>query len=172
MELETALVIVAPPEVQEFSAPFRERYTATRIPAHLTLLYPFVPVDEVDVAAERLRGVCSEVAPFEITLDRYGEFETAIFLEPSDPRLIRALFRLVANAFPEHPPYGGEFGPDLHPHLTLAAFERPDQKGSVSLRSAPSFTFWIDRLHIFVGTSDPPGVPWVSRAISSLSGRL
>lgn len=172
MKLDTALAIVAPPEVQAFAAPFRERHTAVRIPAHLTLLYPFVSVEAVDEAAVQLARICSDIPPFAITLDRYGESETAIFLEPSDAREIRALFRKLVNGFLDQPSYTGESRPDLRPHLTLAAFERPDEKVTVSLPPVRSFTFTVDRLHIFLGTNDPPRVPWISRAIVHLGGKL
>jgi 2'-5' RNA ligase len=71
---ETALSIVVP-EAEEptagFRARFLERAFARRIPAHVTLLYPFADADSVDAELmETLRALYASAGPFtfELTL--------------------------------------------------------------------------------------------------------
>ena len=50
--IESALVVLVP-EAEALVKPFRDRYdpsAAVGVPAHITLLYPFKPPDEVDGA--------------------------------------------------------------------------------------------------------------------------
>lgn len=171
MPLETALLIVPPREVQVFSFPLREQYDNEafnkNVPAHITLLYPFVPPEEVESAIEKLLSVCETYPPFELTLDRYGSFEGTIFLEPSDPEPVLALHRHLAEVFPEYPIYGGEHGPELHPHLTLARFENPAQAEEILLPPDPQFTFTVDRVHLYLG-STTEDVAFIPRAVIPL----
>jgi 2'-5' RNA ligase len=169
--LETALLIVPPREVQVFSFPLREEYDIEafnkNVPAHITLLYPFVPPEIVEASIEKLTTVCKDYPSFDVTLDRYGSFEGAIFLEPSDPEPVIRLHRHLASAFPEYPVYGGEHGPDLHPHLTLARFEDPERTQDVALPPTPSFTFAVDKLHLYLG-STTEDIAFIPRAVIPL----
>jgi len=171
MSLETALLIVPPKEVQVFSFPLREAYDNEafnkNVPAHMTLLYPFVPPKIVDETIEKLKVICKEYSPFEVTLDRYGSFEGAIFLEPSDPEPVMNLHRHLAASFPEYPVYDGEHGIDLHPHLTLARFENPNQADEVVLPPTPKFTFTVDKIHLYLG-STIEDIAFIPRAVIPL----
>ena len=137
------------------------------MPAHITLLYPFAPPEDTDRSLPRLRRALAPVRPFAVTLDRYGRFPTAVFLEPADPRPLIDLYGHLAAAFPEYPAYGGEFGPGLHPHLTLAHSEDGLGLHELALRPAPSFTFRVDRLVVYAGAPDS-SVPYVPLAVVGL----
>jgi 2'-5' RNA ligase len=168
--LETAVLIVPPFEVQAFAASLRPRDPPGRwshVPAHITLLYPFAPPEDTDRSLPRLRRALAPVRPFAVTLDRYGRFPTAIFLEPADPRPLIDLYGHLAAAFPEYPAYGGEFGPGLHPHLTLAHSEDGLGLHELALRPAPSFTFRVDRLVVYAGAPDS-SAPYVPLAVVGL----
>lgn len=170
-ELETALLILPPKEVQVFSYPLLEAHDSqaagSLLPAHITLLYPFVPPDMIDETVPRLRRLLADCPPFELTLDKYGRFEGTIFLEPSDPIPVLQLYEYLAREFPEFPIYGGEHGPDLHPHLTLARSDDPAELSSIELPPTPNFTFWVDKLHLYLGSSDED-IPFVPRAVIPL----
>jgi len=170
-KLETALLIVPPREVQVFSYPLREQHDTEafnkNVPAHITLLYPFVDPEDVEQAIVKLNEICSPLKPFELTLDRYGTFEDTVFLEPSNPEPVLELYRHLAAAYPEYPVYGGEHGPDLLPHLTLARVEDPAQVNALDLPPAPSFTFAVERLHLYLG-STTEDAPFIPRAIIPL----
>ncbi len=86
--------------------------------AHITILGPFL--DEVDDgAAELIAGIAASVEPFDLRLERIATFPDGIIHlcpEPDEP--FRLLTEQLWAAFPECPPYGGEFA-DVVPHLTL-----------------------------------------------------
>jgi 2'-5' RNA ligase len=168
MSLETALLIVPPRDVQVFSFPLREQHDNEafdkNVPAHLTLLYPFVPPEIVEEAVDKLKLICKAFKPFELTLDRYGSFDDAIFLESSDPEPMIKLHRTLADAFPEYPVYGGDFGADLHPHLTLARFESPAKANEIVLPPTPKFTFIVDKIHLYLG-STTEDIAFIPRAV-------
>jgi 2'-5' RNA ligase len=163
MEEQSALVILSPPEVQLFAARLQSTVGENLIPAHITLLFPFAPPAMLDGALQRLADVCREFSPFQITLERYGRFLTTVFLEPSDPEPILRLFRRLTSAFPEYPPYAGEFGAELRPHLTLAHSDDPAILQRLVLPPVPSFNFNVERLDIFVGVPEA-WASWTPRA--------
>ena len=168
MQLETALLIVPPKPVQVFSFPIREQYDVesfkSNVPAHLTLLYPFVLPENVEAAVEKLTDLCADMSPFEVILDHYGRFEGAIFLEPADPAPIIQLHQQLSEAFPEYPVYGGEHGTGLHPHLTLARFDDPAQADTIDLPPAPSYSFNVDKIHLYLGSVEHD-TPFIPRAV-------
>lgn len=173
MAIQSAVLIVPPNSVQAFAAPLRRRFqqeTWMHIPAHLTLLVPFAPPDHLDDAILRLEAALTGEAPFSITLDHYGRFPRAIYLEPHDPQPMLGLYRRLANAFPEYPVYGGEYGPDLVPHLTLARFEADSDVKAVRLPPAPDLSFTVDRLAVYTGSPEAP-TPFVPQAVLPLRGR-
>ena len=89
--------------------------------AHVTALGPFDP----DPSAATLRTVAdiARATPrIRTGLAHLGQFPNGIIHLVPDPadRLRDLTARLVA-AFPAWPPYAGEFGTDVRPHLTVDA---------------------------------------------------
>ena len=93
---------------------------ARGVPAHVTLLTPFLPADAVD------EGVLAELAwffggvdAFRVRFSSLGCFEDAgvLFLEP-DGAALDQLADALARRWPETPPYGGNHR-DPHAHLTV-----------------------------------------------------
>lgn len=91
------------------------------VPAHITVLFPFLPVDHIAppvIAA--LRRLFAGVAAFDVRLSRTAWFgRDVLWLAPEDARPLRALTDLVYEAFPDYPPFEGRFD-DVVPHLTVA----------------------------------------------------
>jgi 2'-5' RNA ligase len=174
MVIQTALLIIPPPNVQAFAAPLRKKYAPDynmQGPAHITLFYPFVSPKEVPTSINLLRSLCSDVSPFKLRLDRYDHFETTQYLAPSDPEPILSLHRLLRTAFPDCLPYEGQHGNELIPHLTLTHDEDPKELEHIILPPVPSFTFLVDRLYLYIG---PPegNIPWIPVAIISLGVKM
>lgn len=167
MAVQSALVILVPPGTSPLPPPPGGKPAIQRVPPHLSLLYPFAPPKKLGTILPTLERVCEEVDPFPLTLNRYGRFETTLFLEPEDPKALLDLFRRLAAAFPKYPPYGGTFGRDLRPHLTVAEFKDPQELEELRLPPPPSLTFIVDRLHIFTGDPERLG-SWRSRAVIPL----
>jgi hypothetical protein len=89
------------------------------MPAHVTVLFPFVsPAQVDDTNLNRLRACFHAHQPFDFVLDRVKQLPGVICLapEPDDP--FRSLTLAVWAAFPECPPYDGKH-PDIVPHLTV-----------------------------------------------------
>lgn len=172
-KLESALIIVPGMEVQMFAAPLRTKHSPPAslcFPAHLTLLYPFMPPDEADRRQGEIETVLEAFSPFEVVLDHYRRFSTAWALEPRDPAPIIALQRKLTQAFPAFLPYGGEYGPDLVPHLTLASFDDPSQGDQISLPPPPELRFTVDRIHLYCGPNSE-NIPSIPLAIFPLTDR-
>lgn len=128
--MRTALVI-AVPEAEPAVASWRTAHdpsAALSVPAHVTLLFPFVPREEVDA---RTRSTVVEaiarsgVAPFTSRYERTGRFPGVLYLEPEPRGVFEHLIEAFVDAFPAYPPYGGAFG-TLVPHLTVVDDERAD----------------------------------------------
>ena len=91
------------------------------VPAHVTVLYPFVPPDRLDEAAVvHLHELISPLPAFGFDLVRTGWFDDGPTLwlapEPAEPFL--QLTVALTRAFPEYPPYGGQYA-EVVPHLTV-----------------------------------------------------
>lgn len=91
--------------------------------AHVTALAPFDPDPDEDTLAA-VAAIAASTAPVAVGLADLGQFPNGIIhLVPHpDDRLRELTARLVA-AFPQWPPYGGQFGgpEDVRPHLTVDA---------------------------------------------------
>lgn len=89
--------------------------------AHVTALGPFDPApSEADLAV--VADLAAATAPIRVRLADLAQFPNGIIHLVPDPgdRLRDLTARLVA-AFPAWPPYAGEFGDDVQPHLTVDA---------------------------------------------------
>ena len=118
----SAVVVLAPeaePVVREHRLAL-DPSARRGVPAHLTVLFPFLPPASIDEEAlTRLREVVRGVAGFTATLPRTGWFgDDVLYLAPEDPAPFLALTAAVTRAFPDHPPYSGRYG-DVVPHLTV-----------------------------------------------------
>lgn len=118
----TALVVVVP-AAESLVASLRlqhDRMAALGVPAHVTVLHPFAPdVDESIV--DRLDRVCAQIQPFDAHFTSTGRFPGGVvWLDPQPKDRFVAMLRLVQQAFPEWPAYGGAFDEPV-PHLTIAS---------------------------------------------------
>lgn len=106
----------------------RESATARLgVPAHVTLLFPFVPVASLraDVLASITR-VADGAQAFDVAFRAVRRFEPGpgapngvVWLAPELTVPFVSLIDRLWKAFPEYPPYGGAFD-DVIPHVTLA----------------------------------------------------
>jgi hypothetical protein len=103
--------------------PWRRRLdpsASAGIPAHVTVLYPFVHIGRLDaMAIEDLRALIGAHPSFYVRFDDCRRFPEVLYLAPTPDQPFRALTEAVAARWPEAPPYGGQFA-DVIPHLTIA----------------------------------------------------
>jgi len=94
--------------------------TATGMPAHITLLYPFsAPASVSDVHMTQLAVLFGACPPFDFVLSDVGWFDKrVVYLAPTPPAPFVDLTSRIAAAFPETPPYAGRFEA-ITPHLTV-----------------------------------------------------
>jgi len=170
-EIQSALMIVPPSSVQRFAAPLREKYaydSFSQGQAHITLMYPFVNPTELSSALEPLSQICNQIRPFNLTLNHYGQFGTVHYLALLDPTAVINLYQALLGAFPGYPPYEGNYGRGLIPHLTLASLETEEEARAIILPAAPNFTFLIDTLYLYIGPAEER-VHWVPIAMFSFA---
>ena len=120
--META-VLLCVPEADELVGPWRDKgdpSASLGVPAHVTLLYPFLDSALVDegVLAE-LSWFFGGVDAFAVRFTAVGEFreEGVLYLDPED-RALDELAAALARRWPETPPYAGAVE-QPHAHLTV-----------------------------------------------------
>lgn len=151
-------VLVLVPAAEPVVGPFRNELdpTARRgVPAHVTVLFPFVPAQAVDDATVgALRDAVRGVRHFSCRFDAVRWFgEDYVWLAPEPAAPFVELTERVCRAFPDHAPYEGEHEP--LPHLTVG-YRR--HSSVAALRAAahqlePSLpiTAEVDRVHLLAG---------------------
>ena len=120
---ETAL-IVAVPEAEQAVGRFRSTLDTAAgwgVPAHVTVLYPFLPPDRIDDAVRATLSQIFEAIPrFDAVFADVKWFgDTVVWLAPQPDDAFRQLTQAVWRRFPEVPPYGGAHADDVIPHLTI-----------------------------------------------------
>jgi 2'-5' RNA ligase len=116
-------LVVAVPEAEPAVARHRQLLDASArlgAPAHVTVLFPFVPTAELDERTlARVGATVSAVPAFLYTFRRTDWFgDDVLWLAPDDPGPFRELTERAHAAFPDHPPFEGVYA-DVVPHLTV-----------------------------------------------------
>lgn len=158
----TAL-IVAVPEAEPAVGALRARLDAAAswgVPAHITVLYPFLPPADVgdDVVAAVAREV-ARVPRFAFTLTRTAWFgDTVLWLAPEPDGPLRPLTTAVAARFPQAPPYGGQFA-DVVPHLTVGDRQPRPVLDAAAAQVAPHLPIRADAetVRLIAGRPEPGG---------------
>jgi 2'-5' RNA ligase len=99
-----------------------DRAAVWGVPAHVTVLYPFVPPSAITAATMAgLAGAVGSVRAFDCEFAATGWFgKDVLWLAPQPSEPFRALTQAVSAAFPGCLPYGGVHD-DVVPHLTIGA---------------------------------------------------
>ncbi len=99
---------------------------AQGVPAHVTLLYPFMPPEALDDdTRRRLAQIVASEPVFSFVLARVARWPNVVYLVPEPDAPFRRLIGALGEAFPDYPPYGGAHS-EVVPHLTIAADQPPD----------------------------------------------
>lgn len=171
-------IVVPVPEPEPATELWRRQYTrdgADGMPAHVTLLYPFID-DSLLVAGQvrRLRNILAGFQPFDFVLAEFAEFPASatsarvLYLAPEPPDPFREMTHAISAAFPDYRPYGGEFA-TVVPHLTIAEYDdapveeiRADVAKSLPVRARAAEAHvmrlgadgWQTRSRVFLGRSE------------------
>lgn len=121
--LRDSSLFIPVPAAEPLVASWRERYDRTApvgFPAHVTLLYPFLPPAQIDdEVVNGLRRLFAEVSPFEFTLAGVCGFRNLVWLAPEPADAFAGLTRGLRERYPELAPYG-DATRKVPPHLTVA----------------------------------------------------
>jgi 2'-5' RNA ligase len=93
---------------------------AQGVPAHVTLLYPFMPpVDLTEVVRSRVERIIAAEQSFPFRLTGVVRWPNVVYLAPDPAEPFRRLIKALAAEFPDYPPYGG-MHEEIVPHVTVA----------------------------------------------------
>lgn len=170
MEPELSAVIVSVPAAEPLVGALRaalDRSAADGVPAHVTVLFPFVAPPAIDDAVlDALRAAVGTVAAFTATFDRVGWFgEEAVWLAPEPAGPFVALTAAVRDRF-GLAPYEGAYGSEVVPHLTVGHDAPPARlrTAAAAVEAGLPVRAEITQAHLMVGSR---GVgPW--RTIAEL----
>ncbi|WP_328958883.1 2'-5' RNA ligase family protein [Kitasatospora purpeofusca] len=167
---ETGLIIKIP-EAEPVVGGWRKEFdsaAAVGIPAHVTVLHPFLPHDRISaqVLAE-LGELFSAHSAFDIGFESFGRFPGVLHLAPAPEDRLRSLTSAVADRWPEAPPYQGRFA-DVVPHLTVAYSQDPSVFDEIEADGSDRLpvTARVASVHLLVFD----GTVWHERAEFALRG--
>lgn len=149
---ESAVVVRLPiPSALEHIRRRHDPVAGVGIPAHVTILYPFVDPNELVGGIRRqLASIAARHEPFRVRFERVGLWPGVVYLapEPAD-RFSRLIDDLVAT-FPHHPPYGGAFD-EVIPHLTITeSADAPLNEIAAAAAGSLPFERPVTRLEVLV----------------------
>jgi len=103
----TAAVLIPPAECWEPIQAIRRRYDrqVRRWMPHITLVYPFVPVEAFPAVELKLAPSCADIAPFELTLREFfwfahGRDSFTVWLSPEPAECLRELHAALLRVVP------------------------------------------------------------------------
>jgi 2'-5' RNA ligase len=115
-------LVVTVPEAERVVGAMRLRHTHDAplgMPAHVTVLFPFVPPDRLAETERRVAELVAATTAFDLAFAGTARFPEVLYLDPDPAEPFLALTAAIAAEWPEHPPYEGAFDTVI-PHLTVA----------------------------------------------------
>jgi hypothetical protein len=157
---EESALLVTVPAAEPAVARHRSRLDtsgAVGVPAHITVLYPFLPPDLIDADTHAtLARLFASVPGFRFTLDQTRWFpDPVLWLAPSAPPF-SALTGLVVAAFPSCPPYGGLVA-EVIPHLTIGDGAPRAELEAAEAEVRPHLPIEAEATSVALMTGPPPG---------------
>jgi hypothetical protein len=139
------------PEAEPVVGEWRAKHTrdgARGMPAHVTLLYPFVPEPDLDA----IRGLAAGAEPFRFTLGAVQQRpDGVVYLEPDPALPFVGLTRAIVERFPDHQPYDEEFTVDeVIPHCTVVHTDHENLRADAAASVAGSLPIRCDANEIWL----------------------
>jgi 2'-5' RNA ligase len=127
----------------------------TGVPAHVTLLFPFVPAVALTPPIRlALAEIAASAEPFDARFAAVGRFPGVVYLVPEPGRRFTTLTDAIAARFPAYQPYEGAFE-EVIPHLTLVESTTAplDEIADAAQRHLP-FTHHVSVMEVLVEGPD------------------
>ena len=126
---ESALVVLVP-EAERAVRTWRDQHdpaAALGVPAHITLIYPFLAPGSLDDATvAEVGSLMRGFGPFRYRLVGPRAFgDEVLYLAPEPVEPFLGLIDRLAARYPDTPPYGGKHETVI-PHLTVTQGAEPD----------------------------------------------
>jgi hypothetical protein len=168
-------LVVPVPEAEPVIGALRMRLdqnAALGVPAHVTVLFPFVPAADIDDGVlGAVADVVGPVPPFGYAFPRTDWFDDAVlWLAPADPGPFRELTARVVAAFPQHPPFDGAFGDVVVPHLTVGHGRPRPALAAAEQEVLPRLPVTGTASEVLLLAQTGPGGRWEQRASFPLGG--
>jgi len=134
------------------------------MPAHVTVLYPWIPLDELTPADEAdLAAIIKAVPSFNVSLTDIQRFPQTLWLAPYPTDPFVRLTMAVEKRWPAYEPYSGRFQ-NVEPHLSIGDAVDPDALGHVVADVAPRLPIDARITEIALMAQDEDGHWYLRRA--------
>jgi hypothetical protein len=109
------------------------------VPAHVSLLYPFLPADELDDGVVKtLSELFAEQAPLAVEFRECRRRREFVYLPP-DPRSgLEELTSELRRLWPDVTPYEGIYE-EIEPHVTVALHTTPERAAEIEREVVPGW---------------------------------
>ena len=115
-------IVVPVPEADPILDQVRARHPAAvqPVPAHVTVMYPFIPAPQLDdVTLAEVGAIFASTPPMEVSFARFARFPSLLYLAPTPAADFVRFTHAVTAHWPAYLPYGGAYD-DVVPHLSVA----------------------------------------------------
>jgi 2'-5' RNA ligase len=132
-------VIVVVPEAEAVVGSWRLEHTLDAplgIPAHVTLLFPFVEPERLCQVEAGLAELVATTPAFDVVFARTARWPEILYLEPDPAEPFVGLTHALEREWPDQPPYGGHYE-TIVPHLTVAESADPSVLDEVAAEIEP-----------------------------------
>ena len=160
----TAVVIIPPRDAWGPIQSLREQYDrqVRRWMPHITLLYPFRPVDQFPELRPHFERICADLEPFSLRLHkvhhfRHGRTRWTLWLDPIPHEPLRELVRRLQLAVPDCTDTG-QFPSGFTPHLSIGQSEGTKAFFALQAHLRATWTplsFPVDRVAL-IHRGEPP----------------
>lgn len=157
--MESSLIVPVP-AAEPVVGPWRQNLDPAcgwGVPAHITVLYPFVPPADIDQGVlDRLRRVLDETPAFAFRLVAVEWFgDEVAWVRPEPARLFLDLTARVEQVWPEYLPYEGAHA-EVIPHLTICRGADPDDMAAAAagVDARLPLDAEANRVHLMKGTRE------------------
>ncbi|MFH1529367.1 MAG: 2'-5' RNA ligase family protein [Pseudomonadota bacterium] len=162
---QTTIALVPPPALRSRIEDIRWRHDRNVfwVPAHVTLLYPFVEAVEIGALLPDLRRLCAGIPAFTLELSRFSWFSqpddvSTLWLAPDPPAPVIALHDALLGRVPtcdDQTRYPGGYTP----HITVGEATGARQRDAMLRELAATWTparWTVDRITVLLRSGKDP----------------